>query len=119
MLSAAAVIMIGLSAVPFAIIFPPLATIKVEASAPVPDAAFIIVPAGMVNVVPSITETLPLISHIFEASRVLFSVMLPSRVESANGSTSSVFVSVTVSVTITYSITGSSSEHAIINKVNR
>ena len=50
--------MIGLSAVPFAIIVPPLATINVEASAPVPDAALIIVPAGIVRVTPSSTATL-------------------------------------------------------------
>ena len=112
--------MIGLSAVPFAIMVPPLATINVEASAPVPDAALIIVPAGIVRVTPSSTATLPFRSHILEASKVVSSVMLPSSVESAKGSTSTELVSLTVivSVTIIYSTTGSSSEQ-FKNKFNR
>ena len=73
----------GASAVPSAMIVPPLATIKVEASAPVPAAALIIVPAGMVKVTPSTTETLPLSNHIFEASNVVSEVIFPSIVESA------------------------------------
>ena len=109
---------IGASAVPSAIILAPLAIIKVEASAPVPEAAFMIVPAGMVNVEPLSTETLPFKSQTFEASKVLSEVIFPSKVESAysSTSTSTVSVSVTVSVIVTYSITGSSSPEQEIIK---
>ena len=64
-------------------IVPPLAIIKVEASAPVPEAALIIVPAGIVKVTPSSTDTLPLSNQIFEASKVVSEVIFPSNVESA------------------------------------
>ena len=61
-------------------ILPPLAIIKVDASAPVPEAALIIVPAGMVNVAPLSMETRPLRSQILEASNVLSAEIFPSKV---------------------------------------
>ena len=78
MLSETEVITIGLLAVPRASILPPLAIMSVDASAPVPDIALITVPASIVSVAPSVTETLPLSVQIFPAVRVLFSVMFPS-----------------------------------------
>ena len=60
----------GAADVPLATIFAPRAMIKVEASDPVPEAALIMVPAGMVKVTPATTETLPLSSHILEESNV-------------------------------------------------
>ena len=74
---------IGAFAVPLAIILAPLAIIKVVASAPVPDAALRIVPAGIVNVEPLTTETRPFNNQIFEASSVVSEVILPSNVVSA------------------------------------
>ena len=99
MLSAFAVIIMGLEAVPLASILPPLAIINVDASAPDPGSAFITVPAGIVKVAPSPTTTLPLINHILSLDRVLSDVKTPSRVESAKGSNSTVTVSVTVTST--------------------
>ena len=95
MLSAFAVIIMGLEAVPLASILPPLAIINVDASAPDPGSAFITVPAGIVKVAPSPTTTLPLINHILSLDKVLSDVKTPSRVESAKGSTSTVSVTVT------------------------
>ena len=103
---------IGASAVPSAIILAPLAIIKVEASAPVPEAAFMIVPAGMVNVEPLSTETLPFKSQTFEASKVLSEVIFPSKVEPAYSSTST--SSVSVSVTVSVIINSSSTDHFVI-----
>ena len=73
------VIIIGLSAVPLAINLPPLATAKKDAFVPVPPSAFKIVPAGMVNVAPSPTKTLPLIVHILSAVSVLSDEISPLR----------------------------------------
>ena len=59
LLSADEVNTIGLAAFPLAIILPPLAIIKADASAPVPGAPLITVPASIVKVTPSTTITLP------------------------------------------------------------
>ena len=67
----------GLEAVPLASILPPLATINVEASAPEPGSAFITVPAGIVNVAPSPTTTLPLSNQILSLDKVLSDVKTP------------------------------------------
>ena len=83
MLSEIDVITTGASAVPSAINLAPLAMIRVDASAPVPEAALIIVPAGIVRVTPSSTDTLPFSNHIFDASNVVSEEIFPSNVESA------------------------------------
>ena len=69
---------IGASFVPRAFNFAPLAIISVEASAPVPAAALMIVPAGIVSVTPSVTATRPLSNQILDASKVKSEVMFPS-----------------------------------------
>ena len=74
---------IGEFLVPKAFNFAPLAIISVEASAPVPAAALIIVPAGIVNVAPSVTATRPLSNQILDASNVKSEVTFPSSVLSA------------------------------------
>ena len=71
----------GLEAVPLASILPPLATINVEASAPEPGSAFITVPAGIVNVAPSPTTTLPLSNQILSLDKVLSDVGIVSASE--------------------------------------
>lgn len=82
MLSEIDVITIGASSVPLASILAPLAIISVEASAPVPAEALIIVPAGIVSVTPATTDTRPFKSYILEASSVRLEVIFPSKVES-------------------------------------
>ena len=71
------VITIGALAVPSAINFPPLATTKEEAFAPVPALALIIVPAGIVKVTPLGTITLPSKIHTTEASNVWSAAKVP------------------------------------------
>ena len=112
---------IGESLVPKAFNFEPLAIISVEASAPVPAAALIIVPAGIVKVTPSVTATRPLSNQIMFLSNVKSEVIFPSNVELEKESTSTIVstVSVTVSTIVIYSIIGSSSEQAknVVSKV--
>ena len=79
--SATDVIIIGLSAVPWASILPPLAIQIKEESVPVPPSALIIVPAGMVNVAPSAINTLPFNVQILSALKVLSLVYVPPNVK--------------------------------------
>ena len=97
----------GLEAVPLASILPPLATINVEASAPEPGSAFITVPAGIVNVAPSPTTTLPLSNQILSLDKVLSDVKTPSRVESAKGSNSTGTSTVVGTSTVSIIVSGS------------
>lgn len=75
--------MIGNSLVPKAFNFEPLAAMSVEASVPVPAAALIIVPAGIVSVTPSVTATRPLSSQTLDAYKVKSEVIFSYSVASA------------------------------------